>query len=35
MAFYPEDAKTEKDLLILADNAMFAAKRARKKGHLR
>jgi len=35
MAFYPEDAKTEKDLLILADNAMFAAKRARKKCHLR
>ncbi len=31
MAFYPKDARTEKDLLILADNAMFAGKRARKK----
>ncbi|PIP36758.1 MAG: GGDEF domain-containing protein [Desulfobacterales bacterium CG23_combo_of_CG06-09_8_20_14_all_52_9] len=35
MAVYPEDAETEKDLLILADNAMFAAKRARKKARFR
>jgi diguanylate cyclase (GGDEF)-like protein len=31
MAMYPEDARTEKDLLILADNAMFKSKRERKK----
>jgi len=30
-AVYPKDAATEKELLIRADNAMFAAKRARKK----
>ena len=31
MAMYPEDVRTEKDLLILADNAMFKSKRERKK----
>ncbi|MEW5909464.1 MAG: GGDEF domain-containing protein, partial [Thermodesulfobacteriota bacterium] len=30
MAVFPDDAETEKDLLILADNAMFESKRKRK-----
>lgn len=32
IAMYPEDARTKKDLLILADNAMYTVKRSAKGG---
>jgi len=32
MAMYPEDARTKKDLLILADNLLYGIKKASKNG---